>query len=243
MVDEKKSNKSWKEKVNLFLTRIFRKEVKAVMGRTEYDDLVAEFDSKYPRKFLFYAGTEIDLRGPDKRLYVNVCDYIHVTQSMRDWIADKNLKFDKPVDVNSVWEHVWKVYSEFTKHTRYILDKDLYGVNEQWLPNMSQFYMVNRGKWLGDCENFALLCAGLIEASGVPRGLYRVTAGDTKLGGHATLTAYNPEEGDWVHLETTATKPRIIKEGEDIYIHNVWFSFDSRMAFTNKRIKNIEVKR
>jgi len=215
---------------------------KATLDRLEYDKLVEFYDNKYPTKTLRYFGTEVKMKTSIKRLGIHVCDYIHVTQSMREWVERKELIFDKPVNMENVWSHIWKVYAEFTKYTRYKKDIDLFGVNEQWLSNMSQFYITSGNRWVGDCENFALFCAGLIEASGVPRGLYRVTAGNTKLGGHATLTAYDPSKEMWVQLETTATMPSEISETNPIYINTVWFSFDGYKAFTNKRIEQVEVR-
>jgi len=213
------------------------------LDRLEYDKLVASYDEKYPVRPLYYSGNVVNLRNyKNMPLTIQVCDYIHVTQSMRDWIVEKELVFDKPVTIENVCVHIWKIYSEFTKHTKYRTDADLYGVNEQWIPNMSQFYITEKNKWIGDCENFALLCAGLIEASGVPRGLYRCTAGMTKLGGHCSLTAYDPIEKQWVQYETTATKPKVIFWGDDIYINTVWFSFDSTMSFSNKKTNDVEVR-
>jgi len=213
------------------------------LDRQSYDGLVNFYDSKYPVQPLYYAGSSVTIRGKVKVLSIQVCDYLHVTQSMRDWIKEHDLVFDKPVSKQNVWEHIWKVYSEFTKHTKYVTDINLYYINEQWVSNMQQMYIMEDYKFAGDCENFSLLCAGLIQASGVPRGLYRVTAGMTKLGGHASLTAYSPDSDDWVQLETTSKYPYIVGENDQIYISNVWFSFDSEYSFSNRKIKQVEVKK
>lgn len=196
-------------------------------------DLINFYDSKYENKTITYAGDtirtkELGVLNPS----IKVCDYIHTTQSMKDWIESKGLTFkDLPTSEN-ISKHCWKIYSEFVKNTRYTEDIDLYGENEKWISNFEQMYVKKGNIWYADCENFANLCLGLILASGVPRGLARCFAGECKLSGHCSLSVWDWRTKGFEQWETTARVPKVVKTNEDIYISRVWFSYDNEKSFT-----------
>ena len=215
---------------------IKRKLTKLLSVNTEFNTMVKGYDSKHKLNTRLYVGTPIltkkyGIMNPK----IKVTDYITVIQSMKDWCKDKGLMFTKEPTPENVSRHAWNVYSNFTKLITYVTDKDLYGVDEFWQASSLQFYIKNKGKWVADCENFANLCLGLIFASGVPRGLCRVTCGMTKLGGHASLTCWDWRTKKFEQWETTSRYARKITEKDNININEVWFSFDNKYSWSNNK--------
>jgi predicted transglutaminase-like cysteine proteinase len=212
-------------------------------------DLINYYDSKYEKKDITYKGLAIKTISKEVgniNPLILVCDYAHTTKSMKEWIVKNNLLFNETSTPENISKHMWKIYSEFTKHTKYITDKYLYGEEEKWISNFEQFYIKNKDdKWVADCESFALLCFGLIIASGIPRGLVRITTGKTVNNfGHASLTCWDWRTKKFEQWETTSTYTMVVKETEPIYIKTIWFSFDNEKSFSTldktqyEKIKN-----
>lgn len=204
-------------------------------GKIPYrtQQLIKYHNGKYPKNNITYKGILISDSIVKTRPNILVTDYIHVTESMKKWIKSKKLEYKGDFTPESISKHAWKVYSEFVKHTKYYTDEKLYGINEYWVPTMEQFYIKNyAGKWVGDCENLALLCISLLYASGLPRGLFRIVAGDTDLGGHATLFVWDWRTNQFEQWETTATFPMQVQEHDKIAIKRVWFSFDIKYSWS-----------
>jgi len=191
------------------------------------------YNNKHKSKIIYYAGTNIKLRGRNKQLSVRVCDYIHITESMRAWLRDNNLMYDGNYTKESLSKHAWKVYSKFVTTTKYVRDRVLHDVSEHWGNNLQLPYIRNRGKIEGDCESLCNYCVGLMIASGIPEDMLRNTVGGTKLGGHSSLTCWDWRTSKFEQWETTSTTPMVVGEDSDILIIKVWFSFTQTRSYSD----------
>jgi predicted transglutaminase-like cysteine proteinase len=210
------------------------KELNKFLLPKDTQKLIDFYNDKYPKKPIRYKGYTIHTTKYGS-LYpeIDVSDYIHITKSMRDFVKDNNLMFKGEMKPENLSKHAWKVYSFFTKKTRYILDMNLYGENENWLPSMLQMYVKRGDKFVGDCENMANLCASFIIASGVPSGLVRCFTGNTNSGyGHCSLSVWDYRTKGFEQWETTSKTPKQVKEKDGIYIKTVWFSYNDKDSWS-----------
>ena len=127
-------------------------------------DLIEFYNTKQKVKDITYKGLEIENKQFKLVPEIKVCDFIHITKSMKDILKDNNLIFTKKKTPRNISEHMWKIYVWFVTQTKYIRDIHLYGREEHWLSNFEQIYMKRFNKFYGDCENLANLCCAFIIA-------------------------------------------------------------------------------
>jgi hypothetical protein len=144
----------------------------------------------------------------------------------------KDLSFGEVVN-----KLMYDISKGYVGRKRYMYDKDLYGVSEQWAPPIDTWYLRKM-----DCENSTNELMALFEAAGLVgelRSFYWNVVGNSPVGGHSTLYAWDFKNLVWRHIETTVTKisymsfdsfPTNDDTNDRSRITDVWFSFNSDVA-------------
>jgi hypothetical protein len=229
-----------------------------------------ELKNSYPSANIVYKGYTIKLKSSTRVPEIRVQDFIQVINSHKDWIRTTGLSLDKYRELypdmsfgDLINKLMFDIYKKYAPRKSYVTDNILYGVDEQWAPALDTWYLRQM-----DCENSTneLMC--LFEASGLTselRSFYWNVCGDTSVGGHSTLYAYDFKNDTWRHFETTATSvpyadfyslPDNHDNTDELNITSVWWSFNSDIArhifktdadkkayIKRKRFKNIIIKK
>lgn len=150
-----------------------------------------------------------------------------------------------------------KIYKKLYSTYKYKLDKDNFGIDEFWL-----FPFESRSIGAFDCEDAAHIQASYYLAAGVPEWQVRCVAGDSSLGGHASVYVFSKKSAKWRHINATyggllgnelSSYPTHAdaESGKDkIGIKRVWFSYTLSSGFATfeadeeeKKIKGFLIKK
>jgi len=187
-------------------------ELKKLIVKNPNEDLT---NNKYPKIDIHYLRHETDGDYQiDVRQFINPFNYLlPKLAGQDDDLALQCLKW---------------VISNIT----YIEDKKDYNYDEYWAYS---YQTLQRKK--GDCEDGAILLANILLSNGIPYWKIRITAGDTTFGGHAYVNYFYEKGNYWVTLDWCYFKnmnpinQRIDYKNDKLY-GNVWFSFNSKYAFS-----------
>jgi len=203
-----------------------------------------EIKNEYPQANITYTGYTIKLNSKTITPAIDITDFIHVLNSHKKWCEKYNytlkdylcmypdLEFGKVIN-----KLMFDIYKKYLPTKSYVYDSTLYGIGEQWSPLIDSWYLKKM-----DCENSTFELMALFEAAGLTgelRSLYWNVCGQTELGGHSTLYAYDLQNNKWRHMETTATStscstfyglPFNTDTKDQLRITDVWFSFNSDIA-------------
>ena len=186
------------------------------------------WNSKYPKKDIFYAGRTVPSKpncfSVDVRLFfcgndislVNIVNTNKLNSGTNDERALKCLKW---VRANFEYKH----------------DKDVTGLVEYWMFPFEALYYKQ-----GDCDDGGILLANLMLQAGVPYWRVRLNAGDVgsekKKIGHCYVTYCRESDNefvvlDWCYLyNNKPVSERLLHKDERSY-YGIWFSWNKSFAF------------
>ena len=206
----------------------------------DYQRIANNLNEKHPRKDVKYnliietAEKDIIKNIPVQNFifsFYEIAQELHENGLTVDYYQAQNTNMSYGEMINELAFDIYK----FTRgKVKYQYDQETYGHFEKWqTPDLTY--------WLGigDCEDSSVLLASYFLAAGIPSFCWRVTAGQSKLGGHATVYMYDFNTQTWRHLEATDNKPKATKFNElpdknnkdDLWIDDIWFSFTEKYAY------------
>jgi hypothetical protein len=201
----------------------------------EPNQLEDYWNNKYPKANIEYTGrtfpTTKEMIPIDVRLLLTPQDF-HIHTLLEKYslkVAGGN--YDETVIKIYKW-----IYSNFYK---YITDQQNYGIPELWeFPFEILAKKASTPTEGFDCDSWANFQASFYIAAGVPNWKIRVVAGNSNLGGHATVYVHSDKDNRFHHVNSTYGATHnvlsdypIDASHDDLFINDVWFSWNDKIAW------------
>jgi hypothetical protein len=206
-------------------------------------ELEEHWNNKHPKNPVIYTGRAIPSKCPtckSNTLQDKVRIDVKTMLSANDYQLKKLAEVERLIGV-SYDETIWNIQKWVVKNIKYVGDDLSQGVLEYW-----QFPFETLNLRLGDCEDGALLLAGLAINSNVPAFRVRMVAGNVQPdvtapeGGHAYVMYLRESDNqwvaiDWCYLEDSAV-PVASKKlfNQNSSYKNIWFSFNQMFSWSKR---------
>jgi hypothetical protein len=203
------------------------------------------WNNKWPKAPIVYSGRA--LRGKSQRIAVDVKNFITKNDELLKRTIERfNLR------QNTANETAHKIQKFIVNHFTYKYDKEQNACPEFW-----QFPFESLQSKIGDCEDGAILIAGLMRHAGIPAYRVKVAAGEVQTsptaptGGHAYCIYLADKEADgkkqnWIILDwcffedsnLSINRKPLAKEGgyKNAY-KDVWFTFNDEFSWNQNSLR------
>lgn len=226
-----------------------RDQVEDFNIKATLDEIEHELISKYPPAKITYKGRSLPFSTTKIEFPVNclITPYDpYIVSDLISWGL---------YNTGEDWETlVPKIYKKILlKYYKYDYDINVWGKDEVWeLPFEMRAKLFKKGF---DCDSWMSFQMSYYLAAGVPYFVVRGVAGDTSIGGHATVYVYSLHDEKWHHINSTygglladmvSGYPTHddAREGKDqIGITKVWMSWDQRRCYYDFKQSFPELKK
>ena len=193
------------------------------------------YNNKYPTTPIYYSGRT--LPNTQKAVKVDVRDFFTLNDGIVQSIAKTLNRGDGKDDKTALACLQWVI-----ENVGYVSDITKYKKGEFWCFSFETLTADSDGKYMGDCDDGAILLANLMILAGIPNWRVRINAGRvlnpyTKtVTGHAYVT-YFTDEHTWVVLDwcffqnLNEMKDRKNYKMNELY-KSVWFSFNDTKSWS-----------